>query len=104
METLDTAGGCIAGAALATTRLRRALAGEARRGGQEERDEEGTAAAEAGAARGRRGEIAAREVETEAAARMEEAVAAMGWSGRETGTGTATAAVVVPDNSGGEGI
>jgi hypothetical protein len=54
VDTLDTAGGCIAGAARETTRLRRALAGEARRGAQEERDEEGTEAdAEAGAARGR---------------------------------------------------
>jgi len=103
VETLDTAGGCIAGAALATTRLRRALDGEARRGGQEERDEEGMeAAAVAGAARGRRVEIAAREVDAAAGARREEAVAAMGWSGRETAT--ATTAVVVSGNSDGVGI
>lgn len=37
-------------------------------------------------------EIAAREVDAEAAARREEAVAAMGWSARET---EKTAAVVV---------
>jgi hypothetical protein len=41
VETLDTTGGCIARARLATTRLWRSLAGEARRGGQDERDEEG---------------------------------------------------------------
>jgi hypothetical protein len=41
VETLDTTGGCIAGAGLATTRLGRVLAGEARRGGQDEREEEG---------------------------------------------------------------
>jgi hypothetical protein len=34
VETLDTAGGCITGAALATMQLWRALAGEARRGGR----------------------------------------------------------------------
>lgn len=79
METLDTAGGCIAGAALATTRLLRALAGEARSGVKDERDDEGTeAAAAAGAARGRRTDMAARELEEAAAASREEAEAAMG--------------------------
>jgi hypothetical protein len=47
VETLGTASGCIAGSVLATMLLRRALAGEARRGGQDERDEEATESAEA---------------------------------------------------------
>jgi hypothetical protein len=46
VEIPDTAGGCIAGAALATTQLQRALAGEEQRGEQEERDEQGTEAAQ----------------------------------------------------------
>lgn len=80
METLDAGGGCIAGAALATTRLRRVLAAEARRGGaQEARDGEGREAAAAGLALGARraDTAAAREDDEAAASREEEAAAAM---------------------------